>query len=556
MKVLDNLFQVRKPGRYISKEYNSVVKNWDKIDLKVLISYPDLYEIGMSNLAISILYELLNSKKGVLCERCFAPWKDMENFLKNNKQPLYSLESKKNIDEFDLIGFTLQHELNYTNILTILELGNLKIWQKERKNKHPIIIGGGPCTFNPEPIADFFDFFIIGDAEEVILKIVEETKKWKKKAISRRELLKNVALLKGVYVPSLYSLKTTREEFLIPEVDKKIEKATVSDINKSFYPTTFVVPYVQTVHDRVNLEIMRGCPNSCKFCQARLYYGLPRVRKKNNLVSIARKSYDKTGYEEICLSSLSSGNYPGILELLDDIKEEFKEENVFISLPSLWVGRNTIKVLKRFTESKRPGLTFAPEVTSKKMKKVINKYVREKDLKQVVQFALNNGWKKIKLYYMIGLPELEIEDLKETEKFVLELLNLKTKRKVNLTLSFSTFIPKSHTPLQRANFVSEQEFIKQYNFIKNNLSKPRITWNVRSYKFSLLEAILSRGDRALGKVIYKAWQKKARFDSWSKEFNFSLWEDSFKELNVEYEKYLYPGLNKTSILPWSYIDLS
>jgi len=554
MKIFNKLSKVQKPGRYIGEEYNSIKKDWSKIEVKVLLSYPDIYEIGMSNLGLAILYGLLNSKDDILCERCFTPWKDMEELLQKLNEPLFSLESKIPINKFDLIGFSLQHELNYTNILTILRLGKLKIWQKERKNIHPLIIGGGPCTLNPEPIADFFDFFIIGDAEEVILEILEEVRKWKKNQITRNELLKKISKLEGIYVSSLYKIKQTKEGFLIPEVKDKVKKVVIPDINTIPYPEKPIVPYIQIVHDRINLEIMRGCPNSCRFCQARVYYGPFRYRKVEDIIQVALESYQNTGHEEICLSSLSSGDYPYLLDLLDKLKKNFNEKYVFLSLPSLWIGKNMSKILNRFLDSKRPGLTFAPEVTSMRMKEIIGKFIEEEDLIQVIKYAFNRGWKKIKLYYMLGLPGLEEEDLRKMQEFIFRLLRMITGRGREIRLSFSTFIPKPHTPMQWAKFISKKTFKNQFNFIKKNLSKPSINWEVREYEFSLLEAVLSRGDRKLSKVIYEAWRIGARFDSWGKEFNFTIWEEAFKSLGINYKSYIEPKWNKRSILPWEHID--
>jgi len=554
MKVLDSLLQVRKPARYIGDELNSVKKDWKNAKIKVLITYPDIYEIGMSNFGLALLYELLNSKKDIICERCFSPWKDMESLLKQLDEPLFSLENKMPINEFDLVGFSLQHELNYTNILTILELGRLKIWQSQRGNNHPLIVGGGPCTLNPEPVADFFDFFIIGDAEEVILLVLEEIKKWKKGLISRDKLLEILSKIEGVYVPSLYNLAKTKEGFLVPEVNRKIKKISVKNLNKISHPIKPIIPYIQTVHDRINLEIMRGCPKKCRFCQARVYYGPSRQRKRKNLVKLAKPSYKNTGYEEICLSSLSSGDYSDILKLLDNLKNTFKGKHVSVGLPSLWIGKNMHQILAKFLDSKRPSLTFAPEVSSVRMKEIIGKFVNEEELMNVVSYALSKGWRKVKLYYMLGLPGLGRQDLCEMKDFLFKLLRLPTKGRLRLNLSFSTFIPRPHTPLAWQDFKSKKIIEDQASFIKDNLSKPGINWEVREYEFSLLETILSRGDRSLSKVILHAWNNGARFDSWSGEFNFYLWQNAFNSTGVDYLKYLNPGWGKDSILPWEYID--
>lgn len=555
MKIFEKLNQVRRPGRYIGKEHNIIKKKWTEEKLKILVSYPDLYEIGMSNQAVSILYKLFNSQDEILCERCFAPAEDMEKFLIEKEVSLYSLENKKPVKEFDLLGFTLQHELNYTNILTILELGDLKIWQKDREGTHPLIMGGGPCTLNPEPIAKFFDFFIIGDSEKISFRVIEKIKKWKKGEFTRNKLLETISQIESVYVPSLYKLKETKEGFRVPVIEGKITRATLSILKRENYSIKPVVPYIQTVHDRINVEIMRGCPKSCNFCQARIYYGPPRIRKIEEIVSYIKECYRNTGHEEVSLSSLSTGSYSGIKKLIEKIKEEFEDQYVFINLPSLWVGEDTINILKEFLDTKRPGLTFAPEATSRKMKKIINKFVHEEELKKVIKFAFNHGWKKVKLYYMLGLPGLKKPELKVMEEFIKNLRGLDTQRKVKLNLSFSTFVPKPHTPLQWENFVFREEFNKQFGFVKKNLSNPGIKWNIRDYEYSLLEAVMARGDRKLSEVIHKAWEKGARFDSWERKFNFSLWKEAFEDLNIKYKKYLFPNWSRKSILPWDHIKV-
>ncbi len=554
MNIFDELIQVQKPGRYIGQEWNQICKDKTKNLIKVLISYPDIYEIGMSNQGLRVIYELLNSREDMLCERCFAPWSDMEELLKKHKQPLFSLESKTPISDFDLIGFSLQHELNYTNIVNILDLGNLKIWQRERGEKHPLIIGGGPCTLNPEPVADFFDFFIIGEAEEVLIPLFEKVKLWKEGDIKRCELLEMLAKEESVYVPSVYETYVSKEGFIIPDVKKKIKKAFVSNIDSLKHSTNPVVPYIQTVHDRINIEVMRGCPMGCYFCQARVYYGPARSRKPDGIINQARMSYENTGYEELCISSLSSGEYPYLMELLESLKNTFNGKKVSITLPSLWVSSNTNSILEKFLESKRPALTFAPEVSSSKMKGIIGKFINEEELVKIIEFSLERGWKKVKLYYMLGLPGLAEEDLIKMQEFISHLLSLKTKRKVSLRLSFATFIPKPHTSLQWVSFAKAEAVEEQVSFIRRNISHPRVDWEMRDYKFSLLEAIFARGDRKLSEVIFCAWKHGARFDSWGREFDFDLWYNAFKISKVDFEKYLNTKFEKDSILPWEHID--
>ncbi len=552
--LLSNLSSVQKPGRYIGKEYNSVEKNWDNASLKVALIYPDLYEIGMSNQGLRILHELINAKPEFICQRSFAPWFDMENLLRDSNIPLYSLESKKPLSDFDVIAFTLQHELNYTNILTVLDLAGLEIFSKDRKDNHPLIIAGGPSTLNPEPVADFFDFFLIGEAEDIIIPLLESVSRVKKDGLSREDLFSKIKDQDSVYIPSLYETETTGEGFVVTNVDRKVKKHYVADLDSVTHSVRPTVSYIRTVHDRINVEIMRGCPNSCRFCQARVYYGPSRQRGISNLVSIAESNYKNTGYEEICLSSLSSGAYSGIDNLIDDLNSKFKDLNVFLSLPSLWVSKSLIGSLSKFVNTKRPSLTFAPEVGSLRMKDIVGKHVDEKILSDIASFAFDRGWKSIKLYYMLGLPGLKIDDLKEMVEFIKSLLKLKTKRSVSLKLSFATFIPKPHTPFQWHSFATKEEVLEQIGFIRDNLRNRRIKIDFRDYDYSLVEAIFSRGDRKLSSVIYEAWKTGARFDSWEREFNSDLWYNAFIKNNIDKDSYLSPAWGETSLLPWDYVD--
>ncbi|MDP8253967.1 MAG: TIGR03960 family B12-binding radical SAM protein [Candidatus Kaelpia aquatica] len=552
--LLNNLSSVQKPGRYIGREHNSIEKDWDKASLRVALIYPDLYEIGMSNQGLRLLYEIINAKPEFICQRSFAPWHDMESLLRSSSLPLYSLESKRLLSEFDVIAFTLQHELNYTNILTILDLAGLDIFSKDRADNHPLIIGGGPSTLNPEPVADFFDFFLIGEAEDIIIPLLESISAGRESGILREELLYSFKDQSSVYVPSLYNTELTEEGFVITAIDRKVKKHYVADLNSVAHSVKPTVSYIRTVHDRINLEIMRGCPNSCRFCQARVYYGPPRQREIGGLISSAKKNYENTGYEEICLSSLSSGVYSGIENLIDGLKSDFKDLNLFLSLPSLWVSKSLIDNLSKFVDTKRPSLTFAPEVGSLRMKDIVGKYVDEKILSEIASFAFDRGWKSIKLYYMLGLPGLKIDDLKETVEFIKGLLKLKTKRAINLKLSFAAFIPKPHTPFQWHPFASREEVLEQIGFIRDNLRNRRIKIDFRDYDYSLIEAIFSRGDRRLSSVIYEAWKTGARFDSWEGEFNSSLWYNAFSKKNIDIDSYLRPSWGELSSLPWDYVD--
>ncbi len=553
--ILNNLSKVQKPGRYIGREHNSIEKDWNNSLLKVALIYPDIYEIGMSNQGLRLIYEIINSEPEFICQRSFAPWHDMESLLKSSNIPLYSLESKRPLSEFDVIAFTLQHELNYTNILTILDLARLDIFSKDRSDNHPLVIGGGPSTLNPEPVADFFDLFLVGEAEDVIIPLLDKISKGRKNSLSREELLLSLKDQSSIYIPSLYKIELTEENFVIPAINRKVKKNYIKDLDSAAHSLSPPVSYIRTIHDRINVEIMRGCPNFCRFCQARVYYGPPRERGIENIISIANDSYKNTGYEEICLSSLSSGAYSGIEKLVDSLRSKFEDQNVFLSLPSLWVSESLISSLSKFIDTKRPSLTFAPEVSSLRMKNIVGKHVDENILTEITSFAFDRGWKSIKLYYMLGLPGLKIDDLKETVIFIKELLKLKTKRSVNLKLSFATFIPKPHTPFQWYHFASREEVLKQIGFIRDNLRNRRIKIDFRDYDYSLIEAIFSRGDRRLSAVIYEAWKNGARFDSWEGEFNSDLWYNAFNKKGIDIEDYLKPCWGESSVLPWDYLDV-
>jgi radical SAM family uncharacterized protein len=548
--VYNRLLKVQKPARYIGEEYNSIKKDWNKIKIKFLLCFPDIYEIGASNLGIIILYGLLNSMNDVLCERCFAPWQDMEKILRETNTALFSLETKHPMFEFDVIGFSLQHELNYTNVLNMLDLGRVKIWQKERRKDEPLVIAGGPVTINPEPLADIFDLILIGETENSILELLDLIRKDGAKL--REEFLKEASKIDGCYVPSIYDLRRTKFGFVVPDIKDRIKKTFVKNLDTSFYPMKPIVPYIQVVHDRLNLEIMRGCPHFCRFCQARNYYYPLRIRKKENILNIALKSYKFTGYENICFSSLSSGDYPNIVDLIDSLLQILSKKRVFLSLPSLWVKNNIFQILDRLSIGKRPGLTFAPEVATDKMKKIVNKYVDEKLLLKIINYASYHGWRRVKLYYMIGLPGLKKDDLLAIRDYIIRIFS-STRGGFKVKLGISTFIPKPHTPFQWFGFVKDNDIKEQISLIKRRLKMPGVEISIHDFLMSKLEAIISRGDRELSKVIYSAWEKGARFDSWGENFSWQIWEKAFQSVGIDYNIYL-KGYDRRIVFPWSHID--
>jgi radical SAM superfamily enzyme YgiQ (UPF0313 family) len=535
-KILPN---VLKPARYIGNELNSIHKDWDKIPFKALLAYPDTYEIGMSNLGIQILYHILNDQKGVLAERVAAPWPDMEQQLTTNNLQIFSLESWKPIKEFDLIGFGIGHELTYTNIINILHLGNIPIWQKERKDNDPLVMGGGPCVFNPEPIADFFDFFVIGEAEEAILDIVNNLRKAKGQR-PKAERLKELAKIPGIYVPSLVN---------------KTSKRIIKDFDNTFYPTKPIIPYIEAIHDRAVLEIMRGCKWGCKFCQAGWTYRPVREKSLEKLVNLAEETITNTGYEELSLISLSSSDYSKIDELAKILAKKYESKRINVSLPSMRTNTFSIKLAKEISRVRPSGVTLAPEAGTQRLRDLIGKNMSEEHIFDGVKSAFSEGIESIKLYFMLGLPTETEEDLAgicELSKQILQLGRSITKR-ARVTVNLATFIPKPHTPFQWEKQITVDETIEKQKFIKDNLKVKGITVRWHGAQSSFLEGVFSRGDKKLAKVIEKAWQLGARLDAWSEHFKFEIWQQAFTECGIDPNEYL-KERKTDEPLPWDNID--
>ncbi|MFH1782665.1 MAG: TIGR03960 family B12-binding radical SAM protein [Candidatus Omnitrophota bacterium] len=519
-----------KPGRYINKEWNSVHKDWDSAALKVVLSFPDIYEIGMSHLGLKILYGLLNREKDVLCERVFAPWLDKEKSLRNKKEKLTSLESKRVLKEFDIIGFSLQYEMNYPDALNILELGCVPIFSKDRGEDDPIVIAGGPCSFNPEPMSDFIDLFVIGESEEVILDVVRIVKN----KTSRSKTLEELGKLDGVYVPALSG-------------DKTIKRLTVKDLDKSYFPSDIIVPYIQTVHDRIGIEIMRGCPHKCNFCQACKVFHPLRIRSVDSILEIAERSIRETGYEEISLLSLSSGDYPHLDELIRKFKERFKDKGIKVSLPSLRVRSFEDKELG--TLIRKAGLTFAPEAGSDRLRKLLNKEIDTEKIVEKSNLMLRSGWKKVKFYFMIGLPG-------ETDVDLDEIINLASRIK-NVNLSISSFIPKPYSSFEKEGMDSLQELYRKRDYLKNKQreanSKGIIKIDFHGIQMSRIEAILCRGDRMLGKAIHRFWEREGRLQAWDEHFNYDLWIEVFRDTGIDTDHYLTQKKDRLG-LSWNFIE--
>ncbi len=524
------MIDILKPARYIDSEWNAVHKEWNDGALKVALLYPDVYEIGMSHLGMKILYGILNREKDVICERFFAPWLDMEKRLRERKENLLSLESSRVLNEFDIIGFSLQYEMNYPDVLNMLYLGGVKLHSAEREDNDPIVIAGGPCAFNPEPLADFIDAFVIGEAEEVILEIAKLVKGLRfKVGCSRSEILKALSKIEGVYVPGQAG---------------RVKKRIVKDLDNAFFPTNIIVPYIQIIHDRIGIEIMRGCPHACKFCQARKIFCPLRIRSVKRIMEIAEESVKNTGYEEISLLSLSSGDYPHIEELAKKMQEKFKPLGVKISLPSLRAG--SFEEHSGMDTLRRAGLTFAPESGSERLRFTLNKNITDAEIIEKSRTALNSGWRKVKLYFMTGLPGETNEDLDA-------IVDLAGKIK-NVNLSVSPFIPKPHSDFEREGMESLEALKEKEKYLgfrfKAKGSKARV--NFHSPEISRVEAMLARGDRSTGKAVFKAWEKGLRFQAWTEHFNYNLWCLAFQEAGVVPEIYL-KKKEENEILPWGFI---
>ncbi|MDR1052349.1 MAG: TIGR03960 family B12-binding radical SAM protein [Endomicrobium sp.] len=543
---------VQKPARYINHELNSYNFNV-KYDFSIVLCFPDIYEIGASNLGIEILYHLINEKRLARCERVFSPGVDMENILRKNNLNLFSLETKTELRKFDILGFTIQCELVGTNIINILDLSNIPIFSKDRGKYDPIIIAGGPALTNPEPFCDFFDMFVIGDGEDVIVEIINICKKSKRDGCTRRETLEKLSFIDGVYIPSFYDVKynddnTIKEIIPLFKHAKSIINKKCSNFEYIYAPKTRIVPFIKTIHNRLSVEITRGCLGKCRFCQAARYYSPWRQRSIKKTISSIKKGLELTGFEEISLSSLSCSDYEFLDDLLIKINNLCKKTNFNISIPSLRCNKRSLKIMERINNKKKPTLTFAIEAGSNRLRNVIGKYLSEKQIFETISAAKFMGWKVIKLYFMIGLPTETHNDIICIEKLI------KTMKKqlngLNFTITISPFIPKAHTAFQWTKMDNINEINKKISYLLKSLPA---NIKINNRKSNIVESLIARGDRRLSNIIYKAWIKGARFDQWDDKFNYEIWNDVFNESELDFNFYLYRDRFYNEILPWDHL---
>ncbi|HGJ65645.1 TPA: TIGR03960 family B12-binding radical SAM protein [bacterium] len=556
----DILPTISKPSRYTGNELNVIRKNQNRSNMvmptiRIALAFPDIYDVGMSHLGLKILYNILNSRDDIWAERAFAPWIDMEEYIRAEGKLLSSLESSTPLIDFDIIGFSLQYEMSYTSVLNMLNLAQIPLLSKDRTDNHPLIMAGGPCVFNPEPIADFIDFFVIGDGEEIVLEIIDCYKN--NKELEKRQLLGRISQIEGIYVPALVSLKELPNGTLVVSDSKKIKKRVVADLDDVPYPVDYIVPFMKPIHDRAIVEIMRGCSRGCRFCQAGMIYRPVRERSSKVIKKLANEIIEKTGYEELSLSSLSTCDHSSIYEIVAELVGSLgKEKHVAISLPSLRTDAFSLELARKLGSIGKTGLTFAPEVATDKLRNVINKGITKEDILSTIEDAFSTGWDTLKLYFMIGLPTETEDDISGIANLIREILNVarKANNRAKISVSVSTFVPKAHTPFQWERQVSIEEIKDKQKLLLSKIGRnSRIDISFHSPEVSFLEGVFARGDRRLSKVLLKAHQLGCRLDGWSELFDFNKWMEAFAMGDIDPSSY-HRSRASDEILPWDHID--
>ncbi len=560
------LLSVQKPGRYTGGEQGSIVKNKDDVDVRFAFCFPDTYEIGMSHLGMKILYSLFNSRDDIWCERVFAPWVDFEAVMKENNIPLFALESRDPLSDFDIIGFTMQYEMSYTNLLNMLNLGGVPIRSADRKELKNLVVAGGPCVCNPEPIADFVDIFFLGEGEEVDLEVIDLYKKYKLSGGTKQEFLLEAAKIEGVYVPSLYDISYNADgtvSAITPKNDAPatIKKRIIRDLDKAHYPETFVTPYIEIVHDRAVQEIFRGCIRGCRFCQAGYIYRPVREKSVGTINAQAKSLCETTGYNEISLNSLSTSDYREIEPLLNELLSWTNDNHINLALPSLRIDNFSEELLEKISAIRKSGLTFAPEAGTQRLRDVINKNITEEEIMNSCITAFKGGYTAVKLYFMLGLPTETDKDLKGIlelgQRIVDAYYNMDERPKgkaVSVSISVSSFVPKPFTPFQFEPQDSLETIREKQQLLQNSLTTKKINLSWHDSSTSFLEGVLARGDRRICDVIEWAWKNGCKFDSWSEEFKFDTWMEAFKVFGLEPGFYANRKREYDEIMPWEHLD--